>query len=204
MALDIPFIPHLRSPIKMKQSLLSLAIAAALASSAVMAGAPITTYDRVTTAGAGSKTETKAYVGLNWSLDGGAMPSLVLGALRPRVKSDGDTEGANLAFFINLAGGIKPGKLKLSYINGKEDVQGELGVGYDFLKAAPLLGLGVNAPYVNAGVDLYQGPGFNPYATIYSHGKFKKPQGSSQQCVPVTGPGGAFTDNQCQNPNNPV
>lgn len=185
----------------MTKFLLPLAVAIALASSAVMAGVPTTTFNPVTTAVNASKTQTKGYVGLNWSLDGGAMPSLVLGALRPRVKSNGDTEGANLAVFINLAGGVKPAKLKLGYINGKEDVQGELGVGYDFLKGAPLLGLGVNAPYVNAGVDLYQGPGFNPYVTLYSQGKFKKPQGTTQQCVPVSGSGGAFTDSACTNPN---
>jgi len=186
----------------MKQSPLSLAIAAVLASSIAVAGVPATTYNLVTTTGNASKTETKAYIGLNWSMDGGAMPSLVLGALRPRVKSNGDTEGANLAFHINLAGGIKPGKLKLAYINGKEDLQGEVGVAYDFLKSVPLLGLGINAPYVNAGVDMDMNLHFNPNATIYSQGKFKKPQGSSQKCVPVTGTGGAFTDSACTNPNN--
>lgn len=188
----------------MKKPIFSIAMAMALASSAVMAGNTVTTYNQVTTPGNASKTYTKAYIGLNWSLDGGVMPSLVLGALHPRVKSNGDTEGANLAFFINLAGGIAPGKLKLSYINGKEDVQGELGVGYDFLKSKPLLGLGVNAPYVNAGVDMDMDLHFNPNATIYSHGKFKKPQGTTQSCVPVNGIGGAFTDSSCTTPNNPV
>lgn len=186
----------------MKKRVLSMAITLSLASSAVIAGNTVTTYNQVTTPGNASKTYTKAYIGLNWSLDGGVTPSLVLGALRPRVKSNGDTDGANLAFFINLAGGVAPGKLKLSYINGKEDVQGELGVGYNFLKSAPLLGLGVNAPYVNAGVDMDTNLHFDPNATIYSHGKFKKPQGTTQSCVPVNGSGGAFTDSQCQNPNN--
>jgi hypothetical protein len=92
------------------------------------------------------------------------------------VKSNGDTTGAKLAFNINLAGGFAPGMLKLSYLNGKEDLQGEVGAGYNFIKSAPLLGLGVNAPYVAIGVDGYLNPGFVPYATLHSQGKFSKPQ----------------------------
>jgi hypothetical protein len=159
----------------MKNSILSLAVLSTLVSTAVMAGSPISVPATALTTGAASKTDTKAYVGLNWSLGGGATPALVLGVLNTKVKSDGDTTGANLAFHLNLAGGVKPGKLKLSYLDGKENLQGELGVGYDFIKAAPLLSLGLNAPYIAAGVDGYLNPGFVPYATLHSQGKFDKP-----------------------------
>lgn len=108
-------------------------------------------------------------------MGGGWTPSVVIGVFNTRVKADGDTEGANLAFHLNLAGGIKPGKIKLSYLNGKEDVQGELGVGYDFLKGAPLLGLGVNLPYASLGADGYLNGTIAPFATLHSQGKFKKP-----------------------------
>lgn len=151
----------------MKKSALAVALLSTLTASAVFAGGAIV----VST----SKTETRAYAGLNWTLGGGATPALVLGAFRTKVDSDGDTQGGNLAFHINLAGGVKPGKLKLGYLNGKEDIQGELAIGYDFMKNAPLLGLGINAPYVNAGVDAYMNPGFVPYGTLHTQGEFDKP-----------------------------
>jgi len=151
----------------MKKSALAVALLSTLTASAVFAGS--------TSVVSTSNTETRAYAGLNWSLGGGATPALVLGVFRAKVESDGDTQGGNLAFHINLAGGVKPGKLKLGYLNGKEDIQGELGIGYDFMKNAPLLGLGINAPYVNVGVDAYMNPGFVPYGTLHTQGEFDKP-----------------------------
>ncbi len=193
----------------MKKSIISVAIGLALASSSALAG--FQTYDLVTstaTTGSTSKNNTNAYAGLNWSMGGGWTPALVLGVFHTKVKSDGDTHGANLAFHVNLAGGIKPGKLKLSYLNGKENIQGEIGVGYDFMRSAPLLGLGLNGPFVAAGVDGYLSQGLIPYITLQSQGKFSKPSyanSSSTTCQPagINSPFGAFTDPACTVPNNP-
>lgn len=166
----------------MKKSTLALIPLSALMASAAFAGT--TGYSLIPATGSKSETETRAYAGLNWHLGGGATPALVLGVFRTKVKSNGDTSGGNLALHINLAGGVKPGKLKLSYLNGKENFQGEAGIGYDFLKNAPLLGLGLNAPHISAGVDAYANPEFVPYVTLHSKGKFDKPSGTSSQCVP--------------------
>lgn len=192
----------------MKKTILTLAVAMTFASSSALAGI-VTTYSWVgsNTTG-GTKTNTNAYAGLNWSLGGGWTPSVVLGVFNTRVKADGDTEGANLTFHLNLAGGIKPGKIKLSYLNGKEDIQGELGIGYDFMRSAPLLGLGVNAPYVAAGVDGYLNGNIVPFVTLHSQGKFKKPEsGSSRRCVqdsPAVYDDGHFSDAGCANPLPPI
>lgn len=179
----------------MKKLTLTLLLATALPGSAAFAGISPPTYSLIPTTGSASKTETRAFVGLNWSLGGGATPALVLGAFRAKVKSDGDTAGGNLAFHINLAGGIKPGKLKLGYIKGKENLQGEAVVGYDFLKNAPLLGLGLNAPYISAGVDAYMNAGFVPYVTAHSQGKFDKPNQTPAQCVADSA--GIYSDPAC-------
>lgn len=179
----------------MKKSTLAVLLLSALMGSSALAGVS-TLYSLIPATGSASKTETKAYVGLNWTLGGGATPALVLGAFRAKVDSNGDTTGGNLAFHVNLAGGIKPGKLKLSYLDGKEDLQGELGIGYDFLKGAPLLGLGLNAPHISAGVDAYAGPGFIPYATLHSQGKFDKPNQTPAQCV-VDNVTGIYLDPAC-------
>ena len=147
-------------------------------------GGTVVTPAITTTTGAGTNTETKAYIGLNWTLGGGPTPALVLGVFNTKVKANGDTIGANLAFHANLAGGLKPGKLKLSYLNGRDDLQGELGLGYDFVKAAPLGFLGLNAPYVSAGIDGYLNPGFVPYAGLHTQGSFDRPTGTTYSCPP--------------------
>ena len=166
----------------MKKSTISLAIGLALASSAALAGNAASLVS--ITSGSASKNNTNAYAGLNWSMGGSWTPAVVLGIFRTHVKSDGDTQGANLAFHLNLAGGIKPGKLKLSYLNGKENIQGEIGAGYDFMRSAPLLGLGLNGPFVAAGVDGYLSQGLVPYVTLQSQGKFSKPAfQTTTQCV---------------------
>jgi hypothetical protein len=183
----------------MKKSALAILLLCTLTGSAAFAGkvGPIF-YSLIPATGSASKTETKAFAGLNWRLDGGMTPALVLGAFRAKVQSDGDTSGGSLAFHLNLAGGIKPGKIKLGYINGKENFQGEAAIGYDFLKNAPLLGLGLNAPHISAGVDAYTGPGFVPYVTLHSQGKFDKPNQTPAQCV--VDPLGIYADPSCTTP----
>ena len=181
----------------MKKLTLTLLLATALPGSAAFAGT--TGFILIPATGSASKTETRAFVGLNWHLGGGTTPALVLGASRAKVKSDGDTAGGNLAFHLNLAGGIKPGKLKLGYINGKENLQGEVAIGYDFLKNAPLLGLGLNAPYISAGVDAYTNKSFVPYVTVHSRGKFDKPNQTTAQCV-AENSSAIFSDAACTQP----
>ena len=181
----------------MNKSALITLCALAIASFSALAGS--TTYSLVGTGNSGSKTNTNAYAGLNWGLGGSWTPAVVVGVFNTRVKANGDTEGANLAFHLNLAGGVKPGKLKLSYLNGKENVQGEVGIGYDFIRNAPLLGLGANGPFVGAGIDGYLNFDIIPYLNIHSQDRFKKPTNSTQQCVQDVGPNvnGHFTSPTC-------
>jgi hypothetical protein len=184
----------------MKLSNLIIAVTAVLGSTAVMAGVPSTTdYSWVTaTTGSASKSSTKAYAGLNWKMGGGMTPAVVLGIASTKTKSNGDTNGANLAFHFDVAGGFKPGKLKLSYLDGKEGFQGELGVGYDFLKTAPLVGLGINVPHLAAGVDGYLSQGLVPYATLHTLGKFDKPSLSTTTvCTNVGTNNGDFYNSDC-------
>jgi hypothetical protein len=185
----------------MKKSTISLAIGLALASSSALAGKapPPSFYSLVTTtSGSTSKNNTNAYAGLNWSMGGSWTPALVLGVFRTKVKSDGDTQGANLSFHLNFAGGVKPGKLKLSYLNGKDNLQGELGVGYDFIRSAPLLGLGLNGPFVAAGVDGYLSQGIVPYVTLQSQGKFSKPSYQNTTSCVIDNINGIY-DSTCVN-----
>lgn len=159
----------------MKRSMRYVSLLGILASTSALAGIVAAPYPATVTTTGTSKSETQAYVGLNWFLGGGTTPALVLGAVSTDVKSNGDTRGVNLAFHVNLAGGIAPGKLRLSALRGKENLQGELGAGYNFVSAKPFIGLGLNAPYIAVGVEGYLDPGLVPYATVHSLGAFDRP-----------------------------
>ncbi len=177
----------------MKKTLLSLTLAC-LASSSALAG--VSPNPTITVTGT-SKNDTKAYVGLNWQLGGGMTPALVLGVVNTKVKSNGDTTGANLAFHLNLAGGVAPGKIKLSALDGKNDLQAELGLGYNFMTAKPFVGLGLNAPYVAVGVDGYLTTGLVPYMTLHSLEAFDKPTQTTNYTCP---PGYELSGLSCINP----
>jgi hypothetical protein len=85
-----------------------------------------------------------------------------------KVNSNGNTTGTNLALHINLiGGGVSLGKLKLSALDGNEDVQGELGVGYNFLAAKPLAFGGLNVPHAAFGFD------GTPYITLHTSWKIQ-------------------------------
>jgi hypothetical protein len=185
---------------KSKYAVAAVAIGALLAGSSAWAGKLPPRYDWVTAGSASAtRSDTRLYAGLNWRLGAGMTPALVLGAASTKTKSNGDTHGANLAFHLELAGGVKPGKLKLSYLDGKENLQGMLGLGYDFLKKAPLLGLDANLPYATIGIDAYMDHGFVPNASVHSMGKFKKPN-SRQTNACVEDPAGNYSDPDCTTP----
>lgn len=161
-------------------------------------GQPVTMYSLISSGG-GTKSQTEAYVGLNWSLDGGATPSMVLGVFHVQAKSNGDTRGEHLNLSFNIAEGLKLDKLKLGYLQGKRDYQGELAIGYGMLKREPLLGLGVNAQHVTVGVDGYLGsaPSLDPFVTIHTQGEFDKRK-RRQRCVEdLAGP---YQDPDCTSP----
>ncbi|SCK14772.1 hypothetical protein [Vogesella sp. LIG4] len=122
-----------------------------------------------------SHTQTRAYAGLKWTLGEGPTPSLVLGLVNARTTSGGHSDGADLVLSFGLTGGIKPQALKLSYLNGSNEVQGELGLGYSFVAGKPFGGLGLRGPYATLAGD-YLDSKILPSLTLHSLGKFDKPQ----------------------------
>lgn len=158
-------------------------------------------YDLITTQGSGEKTDNQAYAGLVWTW-GDITPSAVIGFSHGKVESDGDTEGVHASLSINFAGGFQFGKAKLTYLNGKEDFQGEAGIGYDLMTNSFLIPVGVNAPHVAGGFDVYQSS-IEPYFMLHTRDEFDKPDGTSTTCV-NRGPGGGgeFSDADCSMPFN--
>ncbi|SCK04920.1 hypothetical protein [Vogesella sp. LIG4] len=149
------------------------------------------TYDLVND---GVKHNTNAYAGINIELGNKMVPTLVLGVFDTRVKPNGNTEGGNLSLQVNVLGGVSLGKLKLSYLNGKNDLQGEIGGGYDLSKHAPFASLGINVPYGSVGVDGFSLHDLAPSLTIHSQDEFKRPD---TRCQRVAGISGQYFDAQC-------
>jgi hypothetical protein len=114
-----------------------------------------------------STNHNKAYAGLKWTLSGGIKPEAVLGFRHANISSNGDTDGGDISISAKFIDGIQPGQIRAKYFNGKEDVQGELGGGYDFTQGI-FGGVGIHAPYSNLGLDLFPNAQtkFDPYVQI--------------------------------------
>ena len=114
-----------------------------------------------------STNDNRAYAGLKWTLNEGIKPQAVLGFRHANINSNGDTDGGDISISAKFMDGIQPGQLRVKYFNGKEDVQGELGGGYDFTQGI-FGGVGIHAPYSNVGLDLFPNAQtkFDPYIQL--------------------------------------
>ena len=114
-----------------------------------------------------SSNDDRAYAGLKWSLSGGIKPEAVLGFRHANISSNGDTDGGDISISAKFIDGLQPGQLRAKYFNGKEDVQGELGGGYDFTQGI-FGGVGIHLPYSNVGLDLFPNAQtkFDPYIQL--------------------------------------
>ena len=99
-----------------------------------------------------TNTDNRAYAGLKWTLNEGIKPQAVIGFRHTNTGSDGHTDGGDISLSAKFIDGFSLDKTRLKYINGNNDVQGELGGGYDFTKGL-FLGGSANGPYINLGVD---------------------------------------------------
>lgn len=155
----------------MQTSIRALALIFATASTlATAGGTPPTAITK------GSNYQTKAYAGLKWTLGGSTTPALVLGVANAKTKSNGQSTGSDLAVSFALPGGLMPQSVKLSYLNGTHNTQGEIGAGYNFATAKPFTGVGIRAPFVTIGADFdYQGMKLMPNLTVHTLDSFDKP-----------------------------
>jgi hypothetical protein len=155
-----------------------LVLASLLPTSAALAGI-VSPAPTATITGSDKNTVNRGYAGLKWTLGKGYVPAVVIGFRRAEVKSGGDTQGGDISFSVNLAGGVQPDKLRVKYFNGQNDVQGEGGAGYDFAHGF-FVGLGVQGPYSNLGVDYLfgtQASPFEPYFILHTLKKYDTPSG---------------------------
>ena len=180
-----------------KPSKLTLVFCSIFSSSA-FAGA---SWDLIPGTSGATLTDNRAYAGLKWTLNEGIKPQAVVGYRHARTESNGDTDGGDLSISAKFIDGFQFGKLRAKYFNGKEDVQGEVGAGYDFTKGL-FAGVGVHAPYSLIGLDLHPFITENklePYIQIDTNKKYKKSNDSTSVCV-RNDVGGHFQDANCTLP----
>ena len=169
-----------------------------LISPSVFAGTAWWTYDLIPSA----MTDNRVYAGLNWTLNEGIKPQAVFGFRHARTESNGNTDGGDISISAKFIDGFQLGKLRAKYFDGKEKVQGELGVGFDFTKGL-FAGVGVHAPYSLIGLDIHPFINENklePYIQIDTIKKYKK----NNSCVRRGDTNGEFGDSACTSPPPPI
>lgn len=101
-----------------------------------------------------SRNDNGAYAGINWNFGVRNGATAVVGYRAARVNGRDHVDGGKAEFTWVLSGGPPgPGEFRLKAINGRRDLQGELGFGYSFHESAFLLNVGAQGAYANAGVD---------------------------------------------------
>ncbi|MFC3615473.1 hypothetical protein ACFORG_17085 [Lutimaribacter marinistellae] len=116
-----------------------------------------------------NSSDTTLYVGLNLLFGSGA-PTLegILGVASGETDTSGDVTGGKAALHFRLNDGFGLRKFKITGLVGDEDVQGELGFGYNFESQSFLGVLGANGKYWAAGADYDFTTGLEGYIGAHS------------------------------------
>lgn len=132
----------------------------------------------------GSGSQTVAFLGLQWSF-GASSPEVTTGVRYVRADDDGLVFGAQAdAAFPLLSDSFAP-TIRLLGLAGNEDVQAQAGVGYDFSTALPLVAVGAQVSYLNAGANIELGGGVKPYVGINSLTKPSLAAGGTEVTCPT-------------------
>lgn len=120
------------------------------------------------------KTEEEAYIGLEWKIGTSILPEIEVGYRQVDVESNGDVSGgqASLSFDIERR---TLGKFKLEGVKGDEDLQGQLGLGYNLPDRGFLVTGGAQGNHIFAGLDYTLGTGLDVMAGINTIGDYDAP-----------------------------
>ena len=100
-------------------------------------------------------TENRVYAGLIWTLKDKTswIPDLTFGFRSLRVKSSNSVNGGDVSARIKLYDGVAFDSVVLSYVGGKRDILGNLGLGYSFTNSSFLGALDAQGAYTRFGSD---------------------------------------------------
>jgi hypothetical protein len=145
----------------------------------LLAGAPSMGGGVITTISANKQTQTRLYAGVVWNLNQKTTikPDYISTGVRSVVvKSNDNVSGADLNFRLNLTGkDINLDSVRLFYVGGNRDTQGQLGAGYSFTQQSYLGTIAGSSAYSRLGADyLYKSKEFKPFFEINTLDKPKK------------------------------
>ena len=106
--------------------------------------------------------DTRAGIGLRYEFGDNAVE--VVGTVRQTYTDTNNTVTGGLGeiAFPFVSQRKRLPKLRVMGLYGSPSIQGEAGLGYDFANQQPLLGLGVQGPYVEGGVNVLLNQEFHP------------------------------------------
>lgn len=111
------------------------------------------TYDPIR----GETTQTRGYAGLAWALgvkNSSALPDVVVGVRSIKVNSDDKvSNGADLSARFTLKNGFAFDSARLSYVEGKRDLVGNIGVGYSLTNKSYFTTISAQGAYSRLGLD---------------------------------------------------
>lgn len=161
----------------MKTKFVFLLLLLVAISGEVFAGGGITVFS--IPGGSGSETQTKAYAGLAWTLGNhksSLRPDVVVGVRSLKVKSnDQVSNGVDLSARFPFGWPLTFDSARLSYVAGKRDLIGNLGIGYSFTNKSYLSTLAAQGSYSRIGADYEFNNGkVLPYLELLTVSKAKK------------------------------
>lgn len=131
------------------------------------------------------REETRFFGGLRWSF-GSSSFEIVGGVRHEKTSTSDNVTGGQAEIAIPVSrDGFKLPKTRIMGLAGNRSVQGLAGIGYDFDKAAPLLGLGVQGPFSEAGANIYLDGTIDPFLGVNSVDRARGPR---RRVVPGAAP----------------
>ena len=145
-----------------------------LAGAAVLAVTPALSDSLHSITTTTARTETAALIGLQWNF-GTSAPEIVLGFRTTNIRPSGSVWGGKFDVAIPLdADKWRRPTVRVLGVGGRRDVLAEAGLGYSFASSSIVIGAGVQAPFVNVGVNFTPGSTVMPYFGVNS---FTRPKG---------------------------
>lgn len=116
-----------------------------------------------------SDSETMASIGLRFDF-GDMQPRIVGQVRRTNTDSDNDVTGFMGEIALPVLGETPfVPTVRAMGLVGTPDVQGLAGIGFNFADQQPLLGLGVQGPFVEGGLNIELGGELQPYLGLNSY-----------------------------------
>lgn len=126
----------------------------------VAQGGALQPEDPIETRTGGEVSKDEAFIGLEWTIGKSILPEVQVGYRDVDVETDGDVSGGQVSLTFDIEQ-MSFSKVRVEGVQGDEDIQGQLGVGYNFAQSGFLLTGGAQGNYVFAGLDYTFGSGFD-------------------------------------------